>query len=201
MSAIKSKTYCYYDVLKVPRSATWGTQSDLRSSLCRQAEIVKAYRMLALKYHPDKLQNQANVDIEAATEYFQVITKAYAVLSDAEKRADYDVHGHKLKPSYDLEIKASLGKLTPLLSSAFIGVVGGAALTQPVDSSIVFFFELFFTALCGAAACMPMEKEVAPVMSASDFAVVGTMGLGLGNAVGYIGLLTGIYVGQWCGVL
>jgi len=51
-------------------------------------EIKKAYRKLALKYHPDK-----NPDNKAAEEQFKKISEAYAVLSDAEKRKQYDNFG------------------------------------------------------------------------------------------------------------
>src|SRR5690606_36712118 len=48
-------------------------------------EIKKAYRKLAKQYHPD-----ANPNDEAAAERFKEISEAYSVLSDAEKRKQYD---------------------------------------------------------------------------------------------------------------
>ncbi len=65
----------YYKILGVPRNAT-------------QEEIKKAYRKLALKYHPDR--NKGNKEAE---EKFKEINEAYAVLSDPEKRRQYDMLG------------------------------------------------------------------------------------------------------------
>ncbi len=65
----------YYKILGVPRNAT-------------QEEIKKAYRRLALKYHPDR--NRGNKEAE---EKFKEINEAYAVLSDPEKRRQYDLFG------------------------------------------------------------------------------------------------------------
>lgn len=66
----------YYEVLGVEKSAT-------------EAEIKKAYRRLAMKYHPDK-----NQDDKAAEEKFKEASEAYEVLSDAGKRQRYDQFGH-----------------------------------------------------------------------------------------------------------
>jgi molecular chaperone DnaJ len=65
----------YYEVLGVARGAS-------------DDDIKKAYRRLALQYHPDR--NQA----PEATERFKEATEAYQVLSDAEKRNMYDRYGH-----------------------------------------------------------------------------------------------------------
>ena len=66
----------FYRVLGVEKSAS-------------AQEIKKAYRKLALKYHPDH-----NPGDKAAEEKFKQISEAYEVLSDEEKRAKYDQFGH-----------------------------------------------------------------------------------------------------------
>jgi len=65
----------YYDILGVPKSASID-------------EIKKSYRKLALKYHPDR-----NPGDSKAEEQFKKISEAYAVLSDPEKRRQYDTFG------------------------------------------------------------------------------------------------------------
>jgi molecular chaperone DnaJ len=66
----------YYQVLDVPRTAT-------------EAEIKKAYRRLAMKYHPDR-----NPDDHESEGRFKEVKEAYEVLCDAQKRAAYDQFGH-----------------------------------------------------------------------------------------------------------
>ncbi|RJS88834.1 molecular chaperone DnaJ [Candidatus Bathyarchaeota archaeon] len=64
----------YYEILGVPRNAT-------------KEEIKRAFRRLALKYHPDRNKSPE------AEEKFKEISEAYAVLSDDEKRRIYDAYG------------------------------------------------------------------------------------------------------------
>jgi molecular chaperone DnaJ len=66
----------YYEVLGVTRTST-------------EVEIKRAYRTLAVKHHPDK--NPGDTEAE---EKFKEAAEAYAVLSDAQKRAAYDRFGH-----------------------------------------------------------------------------------------------------------
>jgi molecular chaperone DnaJ len=66
----------YYEILGVSKSAS----AD---------EIKKAYRKLAIKYHPDK-----NPGDKSAEEKFKEAAEAYEILSDNDKRARYDQFGH-----------------------------------------------------------------------------------------------------------
>ena len=68
----------YYDVLGVAKNAS-------------DDDIKKAYRKLAMKYHPDRNQGD---DAKKAEEKFKEAKEAYEMLSDAQKRAAYDQYGH-----------------------------------------------------------------------------------------------------------
>lgn len=77
----------YYEVLGVSRDAS-------------DDEIKKAYRRLAMKYHPDR-----NNGDKAAEEKFKQVGEAYSILSDPQKRAAYDRYG-----------KAGLIRVRPVLA-------------------------------------------------------------------------------------
>ena len=66
----------YYEVLGVSKTS-------------EDSEIKKAYRKLAMQYHPDR--NQGDEDAEVK---FKEASEAYAVLQDKEKRSAYDQFGH-----------------------------------------------------------------------------------------------------------
>ena len=70
----------YYEALGVPKNAT-------------EDDIKKAYRKLAMKYHPDRNQGEGD-DAKKAEEKFKEVKEAYEMLSDAQKRAAYDQYGH-----------------------------------------------------------------------------------------------------------
>jgi molecular chaperone DnaJ len=70
----------YYDILGVPKNAT-------------EDDIKKAYRKLAMKHHPDRNQGEGD-DVKKSEEKFKEAKEAYEMLSDANKRAAYDQHGH-----------------------------------------------------------------------------------------------------------
>src|SRR5688572_1279988 len=66
----------YYEVLGINKDAS-------------EEEIKKAYRKLAMKFHPDR-----NPDSKESEEKFKEAKEAYEVLSEAEKRRAYDAYGH-----------------------------------------------------------------------------------------------------------
>jgi molecular chaperone DnaJ len=68
----------YYEILGVKKEA-------------EAADIKKAYRSLAMRFHPDRVEEKEK---KAAEEKFKEISEAYGVLSDPQKRQTYDQHGH-----------------------------------------------------------------------------------------------------------
>lgn len=75
----------YYEVLGVAKNAS----AD---------EIKKAYRKMAIKWHPDKYANESEAVRKDAEEKFKEAAEAYDVLSNADKRARYDQFGHSMGP-------------------------------------------------------------------------------------------------------
>ncbi|KAH7915293.1 hypothetical protein BJ138DRAFT_1077745 [Hygrophoropsis aurantiaca] len=105
----------YYDILAVQRD-------------CEEAEIKKAYRKLALALHPDK--NGA----PGADEAFKMVSKAFQVLSDPQKRAAFDQHGSDPESRFSgmsagrsPGFASTQGEMTPedLFNMFFGGMNGG----------------------------------------------------------------------------
>jgi DnaJ homolog subfamily B member 4 len=74
------KTQDYYEILGVKRE-------------CTESEIKKAYRKLAMEYHPDKHMQDSLEDKKNSEDKFKEINKAYEILGDQQKRKRYDQFG------------------------------------------------------------------------------------------------------------
>jgi len=141
----------YYDILGVARDAP-------------AADIKSAYRKLALKHHPDRV---AESEKKSAEEKFKKISEAYAVLSDAQKRQQYDRFGHEgIDSRYsreDIFRGADFGDFADILRNAFGGGGGfesfgrgrsrrEAQAGQDIETRVVITLEEAFTGT---------EKEIA----------------------------------------
>ena len=106
-----SKKRDYYEVLGVSRDAS---ESDIKS----------AYRKLALQYHPDR-----NPDDPTAEEKFKEAAEAYEVLSNSEKKAQYDRFGHEgMKGNFGggMNMDDIFSQFGDIFGSAFGGSFGGS---------------------------------------------------------------------------
>src|ERR687895_1735595 len=100
----------YYEVLGVNKDAS-------------EDDIKKAYRRLAMKWHPDR-----NPDNPKAEELFKEAKEAYEILSDANKRAAYDQFGHAGVDPHSAGAGAGAGfgdLFTDIFSDIFGGAPGG----------------------------------------------------------------------------
>jgi molecular chaperone DnaJ len=98
----------YYEVLGVNKDAS-------------EDEIKKAYRKLAMKFHPDR-----NPDNPKAEEHFKEAKEAYEVLTDGNKRAAYDHYGHAgVDPSAGAGAGAGFGGFSDAFGDIFSDIFGG----------------------------------------------------------------------------
>jgi molecular chaperone DnaJ len=114
----------YYEVLGVARTADG-------------AELKRAYRELALRFHPDK-----NPGSKEAEERFKELSEAYAVLSDPEKRARYDRLGHLGGGGFE---DFNLGSVTDLFESLFGDLLGRRGKAKAAGRDLRYTLELEFT--------------------------------------------------------
>ncbi|MCG8045313.1 MAG: molecular chaperone DnaJ [Candidatus Thiodiazotropha endolucinida] len=100
----------YYEVLGVNKNAS-------------EADIKKAYRRLAMKYHPDRNTGDAAVEAE---EKFKEAKEAYEVLTDAQKRATYDQSGHAgVDPSMGGGFGGGSANFSDIFGDVFGDIFGG----------------------------------------------------------------------------
>lgn len=114
----------YYQILGVPRDVD-------------DAALKKAYRKLAVKYHPDK-----NPDSEEATKNFQKVSEAYATLSDPKKRQMYNQYGEEGVRAAEAGADAPGGGM-PGGFGGFGGGGGGGAHHMSQEEAQQFFAHAF----------------------------------------------------------
>jgi molecular chaperone DnaJ len=99
----------YYEILGINRDAS-------------EEDIKKAYRKLAMKWHPDR-----NPDNPKAEEHFKEAKEAYEMLSDAQKRGAYDQYGHAgVDPQAGMGAPGAAGGFGDIFNDIFGDIFGGA---------------------------------------------------------------------------
>jgi molecular chaperone DnaJ len=128
----------YYVVLEVSRTATGD-------------EIKQAYRGLAMRYHPDR-----NPGDPTAENAFKEASEAYTVLSDPDKRAQYDRYGHAAfeagGPGFD---PSDFGAVSDILEGLFGEVFAGGRRKRRTGRDLTYDLEISFT-----EAALGVEKNI-----------------------------------------
>ena len=95
-----------------------------------EQEIKSAYRKLAMKYHPDRFATASEAEKKEAEGKFKEINHAYDVLSDPDKKANYDQYGSEEGPQgfsgFSGDASSGFGGFEDILNSFFGGMGGGA---------------------------------------------------------------------------
>lgn len=111
----------YYKILGISKDAT-------------DDEIKKAYRKLAVQYHPDRQQGKSEDERAAAEEKFKEIAEAYEVLSDKEKRAEYDNPMREFKFSGNIDFDEIVKRFSQNFGPFGFSNFFGQESTQPPPS-------------------------------------------------------------------
>lgn len=150
----------YYEVLDVPRGADDKT-------------IKRAYRELAMKYHPDR-----NPDDPAAEESFKEATEAYTILSSAEKRRQYDRAGHAAFDSSGgagFDGAMDFGAMSEIFEGLFGDVFGGRRQRKRGGRDMTYELEIdFVEAALGAEKTIRIERPMPCVTCTGTGAEPGT---------------------------
>ena len=131
----------YYEVLGVSKDAS-------------DAEIKKAFKKLALKYHPDRNPD----DPKAAEEKFKEINEAYSVLSNSQKRAQYDQFGPQPSRMGTLPVPVLV-----LVRAASEDLAALAVSARAVRASVALKISLIPSLAVKAAGSRPMGLSGAPI--------------------------------------
>jgi molecular chaperone DnaJ len=151
----------YYVILGVVRTAS-------------DDEIKKAYRKMAVQYHPDR-----NPGDKAAEEKFKEINEAYQVLSDAEKRSRYDQFGHSAFSGGSgfggFEGGFGGGSFTDIFDNIFGDIFGGGQGQRSSGVDLRYNLEITFEeAAFGVEKEIHFEKESACTLCSGSGAKSGT---------------------------
>ncbi|EIM92637.1 DnaJ-domain-containing protein [Stereum hirsutum FP-91666 SS1] len=172
----------YYSILNIPKSAS---ADDVR----------QAYRKESLKTHPDRLANASEAEKKKATEKFQAVADAYYVLSDTQRRREYDnLYGSRSEKSADPGASSDFfSTFASMFGSAAGGTTGAAEgeTGQRPDANNV-FGDVFEDLL------RPEVERTAPLWAWLGAAC----GAGLGFIIANVpGTLVGAYAGNRLGAV